>query len=45
VNSTALGRAWLQAGKSPAELRRVFHTFNAGAAPFAQAGRRHDPDD
>jgi coenzyme F420-reducing hydrogenase gamma subunit len=45
VNSTALGRAWLQAGRSPAELRRVFHTFNAGAEAFAQAGKRHDPDD
>jgi len=44
VNSDSLGRAWLRAGKQPDELRRVFHTFNAGAEPFAQAGSKYDQD-
>jgi hypothetical protein len=34
----------LRAGKQPDELRRVFHTFNAGAEPFAQAGSKYDQD-
>jgi len=44
VNTDSLGRAWLRAGKQPDELRRAFHTFNAGAEPFAQAGSKYDQD-
>lgn len=40
-NTDSLGRAWLQAGKTPDELRRVFHSFNAGAEVFAVAGSKH----
>jgi coenzyme F420-reducing hydrogenase gamma subunit len=37
-NTASLARAWRQAGKSGAERKRVFLTFNAGAAPFTRAG-------
>ncbi|MEZ5540455.1 MAG: oxidoreductase [Pseudomonadota bacterium] len=45
ANTASLGSAWLQAGSAPAALRRVFHTFNAGAEPFTAAGNRYDQND
>lgn len=41
ANTDSIGTAWLQAGKAPAEVARVFHTFNATAEPFARAGLKH----
>ncbi len=43
-NTESLAQAWLRAGKSGAEVARVFHTFNCGAEPFASTGKRHDPN-
>lgn len=40
-NTAAMTHAWLSAGASAAEVSRVFHTFNAAAKPFADAGE-HD---
>ena len=45
ANTDSIARAWLQAGKQPDEIRRVFHTFNAAAEPFASAGRKYDQND
>jgi len=45
ANTDSLGNAWLQAGKQPGELRRVFHNFNAAAEPFAGAGSKYGQDD
>jgi coenzyme F420-reducing hydrogenase gamma subunit len=45
ANTDSLGKAWLQAGKQPDELRRVFHNFNAAAEPFAGAGNKYGQDD
>jgi coenzyme F420-reducing hydrogenase gamma subunit len=44
-NTASLGEAWLNAGGQPDELRRVFHNFNAAAAPFAKAGSKYGQDD
>ena len=45
ANTDSLGNAWLQAGKQPDELKRIFHNFNAAAEPFAVAGSKYDQDD
>ncbi len=45
ANTDSLGNAWLQAGKRPAELRNIFHNFNAAVEPFASAGSKYDRDD
>ena len=45
ANTDSLGNAWLQAGKRPAELRHIFHNFNAAVEPFASAGSKYDRDD
>jgi coenzyme F420-reducing hydrogenase gamma subunit len=45
ANTDSLGEAWLRAGKQPDALRRVFHTFNAAAEPFADAGNKYGQDD
>lgn len=34
VNVASMIQAWRKAGKSDAEIVRIFHTFNAGSAPF-----------
>jgi coenzyme F420-reducing hydrogenase gamma subunit len=45
ANTDSLGAAWLQAGKQPDALRRIFHTFNAAAEAFADAGNKYGQDD
>ena len=41
ANTHSISTAWLGAGKEPAAVARVFHTFNAAAEPFAGAGVKY----
>ena len=40
-NTESMAQAWLKAGKSRAEVARIFHTFNCGAEPFAGTGDKY----
>lgn len=43
-NTTSMSQAWRAAGKSDAEVVRVYSTFNAAAPPFASEAQRHAKD-
>lgn len=44
-NTDSLDLAWLGAGKSHDDLRRIYHNFNAGAPAFTEAGNKHGQND
>lgn len=44
-NTVALSRQWLKMGVSPDTVRRAYHSFNAWAEPFRQAGATPEPPD
>jgi sulfhydrogenase subunit delta len=41
-NTRALSEEWLRLGVEPGAVRRAYHTFNAWAEPFRDAGEPHD---
>ena len=40
-NTASLARQWRDLGADPDTVRRAYHSFNAGAGPFREEGKKH----